>query len=950
MATETPRRPEEEIHGEPESKPRFGPGSDDAKPAGNPSDPRGDKVASRDSLKAAEEKGSSPSSSSAHHEKIGGGYRHGDKGSGSIRDRFSNGFTNFTGVLKRNKKKTIGGAVAGGVVGVSMFGFSVIQGPLQFIHLAQMLQKYHFSSQYDATDSRYGKIARYMFHKSNDEVYKTNLGYFQNKYADRVANRLKEAGIESEYNERRGFKERTSIDSKFFEGGKMTPDQIKARIDASYPKANAHIQDGKVYIDNNNLKFRQNFSLEYSMARKAGYSRTYSFVNARVMSKRANYVMHPFQKLDRKANDKIDAAYNKWLKDRVKKIGEGKSRFFRFRNDSKKGDTDTDRQNSADVDSATEETDSALKKMRTGTTFKVAGAAGAVVGIGCLAKDLDEGYDGIKEEEVILPAIRLAMDTISSGAQVQAGDDFDPEQLNWLAKQMHGEDSTGTVTHFNQANSLAGEEGKKDKGYPESATLKSIGEGSPFAFANSGAIGTILDGACSTAGTIITGVVGLVSSPVSTLIGAGFGAAFGDDIQRAMIDTISGKAIDPLAKGADFGNIVNYGSRLAANSQASSNGGRPLDTEEEGQLASIQRTQDEQDFNSKSFFARMFDVKDYRSLASRTIDNTSPENGQTLQSMATSIGNLSFLRNIASSILLPKANADSNVYDYGFPEVGFSADELDSDKVENPYKNAQDVIDNILPNNPDYLERAEKCFKVSIDSSTYKVLPATDGSPPIKDVVSDDCRDKNTEWMQVRFYIFDNNIATSAACFEGDEDKCAEMGIGQGAQETSDGGETDPSIKFDMDDLYKSSVDISCANGTKDLGVQDGYHDGQKVEIRVCGVESVPETGDLSTVKGADGKLIVNSRLSAFYVDLIKDAKSAGAGGITAQEGFRTMARQEELKAQYGSGAAEPGYSNHQMGVAVDWGDSMINYLNREPHGLKALVSGEPWHWSPTGN
>jgi len=86
-------------------------------------------------------------------------------------------------------------------------------------------------------------------------------------------------------------------------------------------------------------------------------------------------------------------------------------------------------------------------------------------------------------------------------------------------------------------------------------------------------------------------------------------------------------------------------------------------------------------------------------------------------------------------------------------------------------------------------------------------------------------------------------------------------------------------------------------------------------------------------------------------VKLVKDAQQGGVSGISAAEGFRTMARQRELFAQYGSGrAARPGYSNHQMGLAIDWSEGMISYLQRNPHGLKATVSGEPWHWSPTGN
>jgi hypothetical protein len=156
--------------------------------------------------------------------------------------------------------------------------------------------------------------------------------------------------------------------------------------------------------------------------------------------------------------------------------------------------------------------------------------------------------------------------------------------------------------------------------------------------------------------------------------------------------------------------------------------------------------------------------------------------------------------------------------------------------------------------------------------------------------------------------------------------------------------------EIDLNTLNDPSDKIACAEGSRDIGVQDGYHGGKKVKVRVCALDNVPETGTTSDLPGANGKLLVNSRLSAFYVQLIKDAKGSGVTGISAQEGFRTMARQRELKAQEGDRAATPGFSNHQMGAAVDWSDSMVAYLKNKPHGLKAEVGGEAWHWSPTGN
>lgn len=91
-------------------------------------------------------------------------------------------------------------------------------------------------------------------------------------------------------------------------------------------------------------------------------------------------------------------------------------------------------------------------------------------------------------------------------------------------------------------------------------------------------------------------------------------------------------------------------------------------------------------------------------------------------------------------------------------------------------------------------------------------------------------------------------------------------------------------------------------------------------------------------------------------------------GGANPASGYRTMEQQRELYALYKSGkgnlAAEPGYSNHQMGKSVDENDinpSKPLQYNREKdewltdncatYGWKrdGLNFGEPWHMTYVG-
>ena len=89
---------------------------------------------------------------------------------------------------------------------------------------------------------------------------------------------------------------------------------------------------------------------------------------------------------------------------------------------------------------------------------------------------------------------------------------------------------------------------------------------------------------------------------------------------------------------------------------------------------------------------------------------------------------------------------------------------------------------------------------------------------------------------------------------------------------------------------------------------------------------------------------------------------AAKANSVTFQSisSFRTMAYQQSLCPCDGSRVAEPGYSNHQMGLAIDWayngqtigcGGPAWNWLkaNASKFGYKPY-SLECWHWSPTGN
>lgn len=100
---------------------------------------------------------------------------------------------NVVSSLFNRKKKTFAGIAVGLVIGVSgVMGFGIIQGPLQLMHLAQILQN-PFSDQEEASENRLGGLLR--FARTND-IGETRVSLLGSKSAKKTFARLeKEAGI-----------------------------------------------------------------------------------------------------------------------------------------------------------------------------------------------------------------------------------------------------------------------------------------------------------------------------------------------------------------------------------------------------------------------------------------------------------------------------------------------------------------------------------------------------------------------------------------------------------------------------------------------------------------------------------------------------------------------------------------------------------------------------------
>lgn len=175
----------------------------------------------------------------------------------------------------------------------------------------------------------------------------------------------------------------------------------------------------------------------------------------------------------------------------------------------------------------------------------------------------------------------------------------------------------------------------------------------------------------------------------------------------------------------------------------------------------------------------------------------------------------------------------------------------------------------------------------------------------------------------------------------------------------STGSGANPDALFDMDGIYKDSTNVSCAPGTNFLRVDTAYHKGNPYRINLCELPNSQQGGG-----GAE----VSSYISATMFEMFEQMKKdLGYDKIPISSSFRTMAQQQALWARYGRPqAAPPGTSNHQAGLAIDYGGGPCAYkagiatcprskiwvwlkANASRYQL-SQVPHEWWHWSPTGN
>ncbi|MBX4197466.1 M15 family metallopeptidase [Candidatus Saccharibacteria bacterium] len=408
-----------------------------------------------------------------------------------------------------------------------------------------------------------------------------------------------------------------------------------------------------------------------------------------------------------------------------------------------------------------------------------------------------------------------------------------------------------------------------------------------------------------------------------------------------------GRTFDMMAAGAD----------VAGNDSAHTTlGGQKITPQQTADLINQKFEDDSQQFAQKSMFARIFSTDSQYSAVSRLAMEVPLNFKSSVRTSAASfISNpVSGLGNVFGSLFSNKAFAAAtaqadpfNVVQYGYP-AGTIPSDSETYWDEHCSTNAAQAYQN----DTDYQASSwNKAAESNLDPNTQ--MPVNSSVNPCLLIMAVTGSDGA---------IYDSSLLTP-------DDLAGNAAISQNQNTTSTAGAT-----IDLAQLYNNSTNVACAIGTKDLGLQNGYTDGKLVKIRTCAVSNLPSGGEESIpgstyyVNGANGYAVVNSRVSGAVYAMVQVAAKDKVT-LTAISSFRTMAHQQALCAANSACSsgdytfvAKPGTSNHQMGLAIDFGglpstpgpvpgNTIWTWLSQNAtlFGYKNYPA-EAWHWSPTGN
>lgn len=117
--------------------------------------------------------------------------------------------------------------------------------------------------------------------------------------------------------------------------------------------------------------------------------------------------------------------------------------------------------------------------------------------------------------------------------------------------------------------------------------------------------------------------------------------------------------------------------------------------------------------------------------------------------------------------------------------------------------------------------------------------------------------------------------------------------------------------------LTQPSASLSCPAGTTDHGTATAYYRGHGKPIRLCALDGVTDLNGRP--------IIMNATIAPEFMQFWTEAEAQGLE-LTITSSYRSHATQQSLYANSPGGAARPGWSNHEFGMAFDIGGFPTSY------------------------